>query len=350
MNLKEDVLLKNYSTFKIGGPAKYFCVCESLDELREVLGWARDNDEKTFILGGGSNILFGDKGFDGVVIKIMNNELRIMNQESRITNKLKKPLNLPSKKRGGRGIKIVCGAGVSLSKLINFSIENGLAGLEWAVGIPGTVGGAVRGNAGAFGGEMKDSVSAVRIVEIQEEGNKVQDARNKQIPNTNSKIQIQKFDNKQCRFDYRSSVFKRGRDLIVWEVVLDLERGNKDESDRMIKEILLKRREKQPFQYSSAGSVFKNPVVSEEIRKSFEADKKVECKDDKVPAGWLIEKCGLKSKKIGGAMVSEKQANFIVNVGNATADDVIILISLIKQKVRNGFGVQLQEEIEIVYW
>lgn len=321
MNLKEDVLLKNYSTFKIGGPAKYFCDCENLEELKGALSWAQKDNEKVFVLGGGSNVLFGDRGFDGLVIKIANKGLRIEDK------------------------KIIFGAGVSLNKLINFSVENNLTGLEWAAGIPGTAGGAVRGNAGAFGGEMGESVLAVKGIEL--ESGKSEDNRDQngyKIPN----FKIFEFNNAKCRFGYRDSAFKRDRDLIIWEIEMELEKSDKDEGDKKIEEILSSRKEKQPSGYPSAGSVFKNPKVDEKIIKSFEDDKKVKARNGKVPAGWLIEKRGLKGKKIGGAMISEKQANFIVNTGNATADDVAILISLIKQKVRNGFGVQLQEEIEIV--
>lgn len=309
MNLQKDILLKDYSTFKIGGSAKYFCECENLNDIKDALKWARDKEKDFFILGGGSNILFNDNGFNGLIVRMLNQELRMEDD------------------------KIICGSGVNLTKLINFSIENNLVGLEWAVGIPGTVGGAVRGNAGAFGGQMVDSIKNIKVLKMD---------------SISKSFEVIDFKKEDCQFGYRDSIFKKDKNLIIWETEFEFQLGKKEKSEKMIREILMKRKEKQPLKYPSAGSIFKNPIVSEEIIKQFEENKKIKCKDRKVPAGWLIERSGLKGKKIGGAKISEKQANFIVNVGNATSDDVVILISLIKQKVRNKFGIQLQEEIEIV--
>jgi UDP-N-acetylmuramate dehydrogenase len=328
LNLQKNVLLKNYSTFKIGGSTKYFCACEKIEEIEEALKWADDNNQKFFILGGGSNVLFGDKGFDGLVIKIEN------------------------KKTDVKGTDIICGAGVKLSRLLPLSMENNLVGLEWAAGIPGTVGGAVRGNAGAFGGEMSDVVQNINVLKIS---NFPASPAGRQFPISNknskgekSKLQITNYKLQNCQFGYRESVFKQDKNLIIWEVELELQKGDKKISKEKIGEILLKRKENQPLEYPSVGSIFKNPVVNKNIIEQFEKDTGKKCKDDKVPVGWLIESCGLKGKKIGGAQVSEKHANFIINNGNATAEDVIILISLIKQKVRRHFNVQLREEIEIV--
>jgi len=306
MKLQKGVLLKNYSTFKIGGSAKFFCAITAREEVKEVVEWAKNNNEKIFVLGGGSNILFGSNGFNGLVIKIENSELKKKEDE------------------------IICGAGVRLSELVLFSIENNLSGLEWAVGIPGTVGGAIRGNAGAFGSNMADAIWQVNGLKIND-----------------GKIEEIELDNKECKFSYRSSLFKEDKKLLIREVFLKLEKGERNKGKKITGKFLHKRKRTQPME-PSAGSVFQNPVVSPEIIKEFENDRQMECRDNKVPAGWLIEQCDLRGKKIGGAQVSEKHANFIINTGEATAEDVIMLISIIKQKVRLNFGVQLREEIEIV--
>ncbi len=317
MEIKKDIPLKEYSTFKIGGPAKFFCKVKNLDELEEAMEWAKKKNQKVFVLGGGSNVLFSDDGFDGLVIKIANDEMKKVKSE-------------------GEKELILCAAGVPLAKIVNYSLKKGLSGLEWAIGIPGTIGGAIRGNAGAFGGEMKNSVKSVRCIEL--------DISKK------STGKLQEFEKEDCCFDYRNSVFKQSGNLLIWDCILNFEKKDVGKLQEEVQELISKRREKQPelMQYPSAGSVFKNPVASKKAREEFEKDKEIKCKDEKIPAGWLIERCGLKGHKIGDAMVSDKQANFIVNTGEATAEDVAILISLIKTKVRNQFGLQLEEEIQIV--
>lgn len=318
MNIQKNVLLKNHSTFKIGGPAKFFYEVETLDELKKAFSWANENKQRTFILGGGSNVLFMDKGFDGLVIKLKNNAIEIVDESGGI-------------------VTVQCDAGVMLSDLVKFSIEKGLTGLEWAAGIPGMVGGALRGNAGAFTGEIKDCVKSVRALKL-DEGAKLDETR------------LYEFDNKKCEFEYRNSVFKKNDGNIVWDCMLELRKGNTERSKQEAQDYIERREVKQPSldQFPSAGSIFKNPFANEELQKQFEEDKNVRCRANKVPAGWLIEQCDLKEKRIGGAMISSKQANFVVNMGEATAEDVLILLSLIKMKVRNQHKVQLEEEAQIV--
>ena len=313
MKIKKNIQLKEYSTFKIGGPSKYFCEIGELKDLEEAVNWSKKNKQRIFVFGGGSNILFMDKGFDGLAAKLSNNSIEIKNQDD-------------------EQVVVEVGAGVKLSNLVKFSIENSLTGVEWAAGIPGTVGGAIRGNAGAFGGQMKDSVVNVTAVKIAKD------------------LKKKEFNNKACEFDYRDSLFKKDKDLVIWESEFKLKKGKKDEIQKTFNEIIQKRKEKQPSlsEFPSAGSIFKNPVVKEAIRRQFEEDKNIECHSDKVPAGWLIEQCDSKEKRIGDAMVSPLQANFIVNMGDAKAEDVLILISFIKMKVRNEQGIQLEEEIQIV--
>jgi len=323
IKLEENIKLSKYTTFRIGGPAKYFTEVNSEEELLEALEYAKENHLDFFILGGGSNLLVSDKGFDGLVIKMHNSSFLIHNSS------------------------LECGAGVPLSKVVRDSAENSLTGLEWAAGIPGTVGGAVRGNAGAFGGETKDVIDSVRVLEISNDEFLISN----QIPNPKSQItnkfQIKNYKLQDCKFKYRDSIFKQNKNLIILSAVIKLQTGNKEESQKKIQEIIKKRISVQPRGMPSAGSFFINPVVNNpKIIEEFEKESGKESKAGKVPAPWLIEKADLKGKKIGGAMVSEVHANYIVNAGNATAEDVIMLASIIKQQVRDKFGVELKEEVQ----
>jgi len=244
---------------------------------------AKKSNLPFFILGGGSNILVSDKGYNGLVIKIKN-------QKSKIKNN-----------------RILAEAGLALNRLVELSLKNNLTGMEWAVGIPGTIGGAIYGNAGAFKKSMKDLIKEVEVFDTKDE-----------------KIKI--FKNKDCKFGYRDSIFKKKKNLIILSASLQLKKGKKMKIKEKIKRYLNYRKETQPLNFPSAGSIFKNP-------KNFYA-------------GFLIEKCGLKGKRIGNAKISEKHANFIVNLGNGKAKDVKKLIKLIKKKVKNKFKIELEEEIQ----
>lgn len=308
MKIQEKVLLKNYSTFKIGGPAKYFTEIKSLDDLKDAIKWAKKEKEKFMILGGGSNILFNDQGFDGLVIRMTNNQIKLVDKTS-----------------------ISSEAGATLADLVAFSGENNLTGLEWAAGIPGKVGGAIRGNAGAFGSEIKNTAKEIIYFNLE-------------------KLTEEHCNNEECQFDYRQSVFKEFDHKIIWQALFELKPAGEIDVKKSIKETIKKRQEKHPWLVGagSAGSIFKNPVVDKNLIKTFEQEKGVQCSNNKVPAGWLIDMCDLRGYQIGGAQVSDKQANFILNVDNSSAESIVILISIIKQKVRNTFGVQLEEEVEIV--
>lgn len=280
--VQKNVSLAPYTTFKIGGKAKYFYEAKSKEDLVKAIKAAKEAGLPFFILGGGSNILVSDKGFNGLVIKIQNTKYEIQD------------------------MRVVADAGVLLNKLVDESVRVGLTGLEWATGIPGTVGGAVRGNAGAFGVSMADTVKSVEVFNI----------------NSGS---MDQWSNGSVEFGYRDSIFKRDKDLIIFSVVLELKKGNKEISKRVIKRHLAYRKKRQSL-LSSAGSVFENPF-----------DKS---------AGYLIEQCGLNGKKINKAMIYKEHGNFIVNLGNAKAKDVIKLINLCKKKVREKFRIELKEEIE----
>jgi len=284
-NLKKNVSLKECTTFKSGGKAKYFFTAREKEELIKAILVAKKMKIPFFIFGGGSNILVADEGFNGLVIKTLNTNYKILNT------------------------KIYAEAGAPLSLLVREATKNNLTGFEWAAGIPGTVGGAIYGNAGAFGKSMKDIVKEIEVLKI-----------------VDCRLQIANLKNRECKFGYRDSIFKRNRNLIILLVVLQLKRGKRAEIKRKVQEYLDYRRKTQPLNFPSAGSIFKNPPGF------FAAE--------------LIEKCDLKGKRIGGAKISEKHANFILNFKNAKAKDILKLIKLIKQKVKKKFKIDLEEEIQ----
>jgi len=161
-------------------------------------------------------------------------------------------------------------------------------------------------------------------------------------------LEFKVYDLRDCEFDYRNSIFKQNQNLIILSVKLKLQKGDQEESEKKVREIVLARKEKQPMGFPSAGSFFRNPKTGDKnLIKQFETDTGQKARSGQIPAAWLIDEAGLKGKKIGGAMVSEKQANFIVNAGNATAENVVMLAAIIKTRVRNKFGIQLEEEVQM---
>lgn len=288
MKFKKDVLLKNYTTFRIGGRAKYFFKAETKEELIEAIKIAGQKKLPFFILAGGSNLLISDKGFNGLVIKIETKDYRLKTD------------------------KIYAQAGLELARLVDFVAKKSLSGLEWARGIPGTIGGAIYGNAGAFGNSMGDVIEEVECLEI------------KPLSGVGP-LEIKIFKNKDCQFDYRDTIFKKDKNLIILSSIVQLKRGEKKEIKKKMKYFLNYRKESQPLQFHSAGCIFKNPP--------------------KISAAELIDKSGLKGRKIGRAMISKKHANFIINLGGAEVKDVLELINLIKKEVKEKFGIELEEEI-----
>lgn len=297
---QKSVPFKKYASLKIGGPAKYFFEAKKSKDLIAAVKTAKKKEIPIFVFGGGTKLLVSDKGFNGLAIKIKNSKFRI--QKNRITSE----------------------AGVSLSQLVAASIKHGLAGLEWAIKIPGTIGGAIHGNSGAFGSSTSKIVKSVTTLN----------------PDT---LKIKKYSSKQCRFNYRESIFKKNNDIII-SAELRLEEGDVKKSFEMMKEYLKRRKERIPT-HPSSGSIFKNikfEDLNKKIRKLIPEEK---IKGGMVPAGYLIEECGLKGKKSDGAKISEKQANIIVNFRHAKEKNVSELINLAKKKVKKKFGVNLKEEI-----
>ncbi len=305
-SIKPYVLLAPFTTFNIGGPAEFFAEVTTTGELIEALEYAEKNELKIFVFSGGSNLLISDRGVRGLVIHVVNASLRVYEQ------------------------KITTDAGTNLLVVVEAASKAGLAGMERLAGIPGSLGGAVRGNAGAFGMEMKDVVKKVKFYDHKEG-------------------KLREFSHAECQFGYRSSYFKSHPELVILSAELELLPGDAAELDRINRDTIAKREAKHPQSVKCAGSFFMNPtVVNRDLHVEFEKDTGLESKGDKLPAGWLIDHVGLRGKKIGGAQVSQLHPNYFVNTGSATAENVIMLASLVKQRVRTELGVELREEVQLV--
>ncbi|MCK9433091.1 MAG: UDP-N-acetylmuramate dehydrogenase [Candidatus Omnitrophica bacterium] len=306
------VPLKEHTTYKIGGPAAYFVeakttkdIKKAIDEWKNIGGDMKD----VFVLGGGANVLFPDKGFDGLVMKISFDGIKEIEP----------------------GV-IEAGSGVPMKDVVEFAAANGLSGLEWAAGLPGSFGGAIRGNAGAFRGEMKDFVTEVKSIKLSD-------------PMT-----VMTRDVSECGFDYRTSRYKKEDGEIVISAVMKLTPGDekniRDEMDGYVKY----REDHQPLEYPSAGSTFKN-VDADLITEKQREDWVTVIKNDPfpvVPVAFLLSEAGLKGKRIGGAMISEKHPNFFINYDNATADDIKKLVLIAKEEVKKRFNIDIEPEIQIV--
>lgn len=304
--LRRDEPLSRYTTFRIGGPAKYFLEVQSPGELIEAVEIARAGGVPCVVIGEGSNLLVSDDGFPGLIVRMTIAHLCV--SEDRMT----------------------AGAGSKLRALSRAAEAHGLTGLEWAAGVPGTLGGAIRGNAGCFGHEIKDCLA--RVSYFDGEG-------------------ANELGADECAFGYRESMFKRNPGWIVLEAELRLERGDRDGIAEKTSAYLALRNRRLPLERPSAGSVFKKyeigpgEVLSSELVGILRDEHPEFLREGYIPAGWLVENVGLKGTVMGGAQISEKHGNFIVNLGGATAHQVSMLISMIKGKVHRRFGIRLQEEI-----
>ena len=305
LQIKENIVLAPFTTFKIGGAAKYFVDVHSDEDLREALAWAHEKNIRPMILAGGSNVLVADTGFDGLVIHIRSDTFSFA------------------------GVELGADAGCDLLTLIRAASERGLGGWEQLAGIPGTIGGAVRGNAGAFGTEIKNFAHTIR-------------ALNKDTG------EIREFNTAECTFSYRQSFFKNHPEWIITHVFIGLLKVNTTESNKHIEETIAEREKRHLQNVQAAGSYFMNPKTPQYVQELFESEKKMKSREGRVPAGWLIEKAGMKGAVIGGAQASEQHPNYIVNIGNATSEDVRKLAFEIKIAVHTQYGVTLQEEAAFV--
>ena len=280
--------MKNYTSFKIGGPAECLIKVTSEEELKEVVRYCKENKTPLTILGNGSNVLVSDDGIKGITIIIKIEKLEIKKQED-----------------GKVNIKV--GAGEKLGKIARKFLEEDITGFEELSGIPGTIGGAIRMNAGAHGKEMKDIVKNIKLIDYNG------------IEKT--------LTNEQMKFEYRTSILKEEK-YVVTEVELELEKGNKEEIKKKMEEYLNFRKEKQPIEYPSAGSTFKRGT-------------------DFITAK-LIDEAGLKGYAIGDAQISTKHAGFVVNKGNATAKNAMELVDYVKKVVYERFNKEIELEIELI--
>lgn len=304
--IKKNVSLAPFTTFHIGGKADYFVETTGALDLAEAFEYAEAHALPVRILGGGSNVIFPDRGFPGLIIRMRDGGMQVF------------------------GEKILCGAGVPLFDVVRAAAGAGLAGMEHLAGIPGSLGGAIRGNAGAFGTEIGDVIVSVKVF-TQDTG------------------MVKEYGHDACGFGYRMSVFKKNPKLIILSAEIRLVPGEKDALEKTIDETVKLRESKHPQDMKCAGSFFMNPVVkSGKLRKEFEKDTGMVPRGDKLPAGWLIDHVGLRGKRIGGAMISKKHPNYLVNTGDATAEDVMMLASLVKTRVRDELGVRLREEVQFV--
>ena len=286
MTVERDVPMSRHTSFRIGGPARRMTFPESREQLVILLGLAEECGIRPFLLGRGTNLLVSDRGLDTLVIKTAERMTSIRRLDD---------------------VTLEADAGVLLSRLAVYAQQAGLAGLEFAFGIPGTVGGAVYMNAGAYGGEIKDVLTAVTFLD--------------------ENLHLQTLPVQELQLGYRTSIFERCSWCIL-EAEFTLHPGDAQEIHTAMQEYMRRRKEKQPLEYPSAGSTFKRPVGQF--------------------AGKLIEDCGLRGFRVGGAAISEKHCGFVVNLGNATCADVVSLTEQVRQIVLEKTGCTLEREIRVV--
>ncbi len=309
--VKVNEPLAKHTTFKIGGPADLYVIVEERNKLVELLRSLDNEGTAYIIIGGGSNTLAPDEGFRGVVIQVKTQTTEVKDSF------------------------LIIDAGYTTVAAAQLAIKHGLTGFEWGVGVPGTIGGAVRGNAGAMGGEMKD---VVHTVEVYKDG------------------EVLELTNQECAFGYRESVFKQGGGVVL-SVCLKLQPEEEKAGMKKALEYLQYRNKSQPQGYASTGCIFKNVEIDRldlarknDFVATFGKDEKVQkfLSLGKISAGWLVEQAGMKGAQVGQALVSERHGNFVVNLGGAEARDVLALVEQIKDKVYDTIGVHLEEEMQIV--
>ena len=319
MKFQENVSLAHFSNYKIGGNARFFFVPKNEKEVAWAVAEAQAKKLPIFILGGGTNLLIADEGFNGLVIKPALAEIK------------------------QKGNLLTIGSGITITQLLNYVLKHSLSGLEWAGGLPGTLGGAIRGNAGCFGGEIKDCVVSVRSFDME-------------------KMKIVERNARACKFNYRDSIFKNsGASEIILSATLEFEKGDKKKIAQSIQEKIEHRVKNHPLEYPNIGSIFKNVPLAQvvhaqsAIRNPQSSIKfrgsEFSVKTDPFPvisAAKLISESGLRGVSFGGAMISPKHPNFIVNMLNAQANDVKSLIELAKAEVKTKFGVVLEEEVQTI--
>lgn len=303
-NIELNKSLKKLTTFKVGGNAKYFLEISNIEELQNCIKYCNKNNIDFLVLGWGSNVLISDDGFDGLIIKIKNSDIKLENNIFYV------------------------GAGLMLNNFLQFSIDKGCVGAEFLAGIPGTIGGAIYGNAGVFDTNICDIVESVLCID-----------KNGEI------IEMQK---KDCKFSYRNSIFKENK-YIIYSAKIVLQMGDVNVSKELIANQILERNKKQPLEYPSAGSFFKNIKLNHGLKNNLlDLNISIFEKSGIVPAGFLIEQAGLKGLRLGGAMISEKHANFLINYEESTASDIYNLSKKVQKLIFEKYKIKLEPEVQFI--
>ena len=308
IDIQKNISLKGLTTYKIGGKAEFFAEIKTREELKEARKWAMENNHKITVISGGSNILFNDNGINGLLLKVANANIK------------------------AEGDSLITDAGADLMHASRVAADNSLSGLEWAVDVPGSVGGAIRGNAGAYGSSIAQNLIQVEYFDLE----------------------IGEFEflsANKFSFSYKESVFKQNKSLIIWRAEFNLVNDDKMIIQEKMSEYARSREATQP-KLPSAGCVFKNlefkkiKISSPQLAQLAEANGCV--KGGKISAGWVVDLLGFKGATHGKAKVSLEHANFIVNIGGAVADDVRFLVEAIQRKAHGQFGLEMELEIEVV--
>lgn len=301
LNIEENIPLKDYTTLQIGGPARYFVEVYSIEELKEALQYAKENNLEFYIVASGSDLLISDNGYDDLIIKLSLQGLTLYSN------------------------KVVSSAGTSLQRFVDYTIEHGLAGAEKLNDIPGTVGGAIYGNAGAFGQTISDKLLRIRVLVGEEE---------------------KWLTKPELKFDYRESILKNHKDWVILEAEFEMEKGESEELKKTADEVLETRKQKYTPGIKCPGSFFKNLIIDrlpEELQKDVPKDYY-----GKVPAWWFLERVGAKGAARGKIKIADHHANLFTNQGGGTAEDFFALAKEYKDKVKEKFGIELDPEVQLL--
>lgn len=305
--VQQNVILKPYTNYKIGGQADYFIEATSEEELQEAVLWAKKKHTPFFLLGGGTNIIVSDKGFQGVVIHNRFADIQVTDTHA------------------------FFGSGALVQDIVDLLTDRGLAGMEWAGGLPGSIGGAIHGNAGAFGGYISQCLTQVRA--LSKSG------------------YVYTISKEECDFQYRTSIFKEEEGWVILGAFFEFQKEDKNTLQKKVEELREWRRVRHPLEYGNCGSVFKRIAV-DDLPVGFMSDhpdSTSAIRDNQIAIAYFIDQCGLKEKKIGGAKISEKHPNFFVNAtGDAQAQDVLMLINVAKHSIMKRYGICLEEEVEMI--
>lgn len=295
----QNIPLAPLSTFNIGGKAKLYVKVDSPDKLVGVINLAKNKKQKFKIFAGGSNVVFPDRGLSCLVIQVLGGKIEL------------------------KGKQIISDTGVLLTDVINKAINLGLSGLESLSGIPGTIGGAVVGNAGAFGHSISEAVTQVQVFAGEK---------------------IYWMEERNCQFDYRESIFKK-TDLIILKIICQFGKGESQKLKDYSENIIKIREKKYKPGLKCPGSFFKNVLVREVKSESLSLVDQAKIIDGKIPAGFLLEQVGAKGMQVGGVKIADFHGNLFINTGNGTAADVKKLATILKEKIYQKFGIKLEEEI-----